>query len=264
MAQKTETLTYIRCKAPHLNPYRYFVNCEIADDNDGEGKVTDSKHVFHPIFRILNEWMSTMDGSMVFSGDVNVLVPIVWRRLPMQSQQTVSSCTHSTWAQRKKSSIISLPLQKLFMCLIWFSSGRASEQIMNVLQLIRTLSLLLLYCTLAFCAHSTNARRKNVLFIIVDDLRAALGCYDDSLAVTPNIDRLAEKSALFRWTYAQVTKTKSYSYTHTHAQRHIHTWPINALHILPELIIHCSSKLSRKHKEKNQKKEKHTTERKNH
>lgn len=40
--------------------------------------------------------------------------------------------------------------------------------------------------------------------MIVDDLRPALGCYGDSLAYTPNIDRLAEKSALFRRTYTQV------------------------------------------------------------
>src|SRR5688500_17194532 len=33
--------------------------------------------------------------------------------------------------------------------------------------------------------------RKNVLFIGVDDLRAQLGCYGDSAAITPNIDRIA-------------------------------------------------------------------------
>lgn len=66
---------------------------------------------------------------------------------------------------------------------------------------------ILLLSTITSCAHSTNAIKKNVLFIIVDDLRPALGCYDDLLAVTPNIDRLAEKSALFRRTYAQVKNT---------------------------------------------------------
>lgn len=84
---------------------------------------------------------------------------------------------------------------------------------LNALQLISTLLLvrllfLLLFFTFTSCAHSINATKKNVLFIIVDDLRPALGCYDDLLAVTPNIDRLAERSALFRWTYAQVTKKK--------------------------------------------------------
>lgn len=56
-------------------------------------------------------------------------------------------------------------------------------------------------------AHSTNATKKNVLFIIVDDLRPALGCYGDVNAFTPNIDRLAKKSALFQWAYAQVRRS---------------------------------------------------------
>lgn len=74
--------------------------------------------------------------------------------------------------------------------------------------LMMRLLFLVLFATFTSCAHSTNASKKNVLLLIVDDLRPALGCYDDRLAVTPNIDRLAEKSALFRRTYAQVTKTK--------------------------------------------------------
>lgn len=74
--------------------------------------------------------------------------------------------------------------------------------------LMMRLLFLVLFATFTSCAHSTNASKKNVLLLIVDDLRPALGCYDDRLAVTPNIDRLAEKSALFQRTYAQVTKTK--------------------------------------------------------
>lgn len=72
---------------------------------------------------------------------------------------------------------------------------------------------LLLFCillsTITSCAHSTNAIKKNVLFIIVDDLRPALGCYDDVRAVTPKIDRFAEKSVLFRRTYAQVKQNSN-------------------------------------------------------
>lgn len=64
-------------------------------------------------------------------------------------------------------------------------------------------SSLILLCAYRNCAHSSSAQ-KNVLLILVDDLRPALGCYNDDIAVTPNIDRLAEKSLLFRRTYAQV------------------------------------------------------------
>ena len=44
----------------------------------------------------------------------------------------------------------------------------------------------------------------NILFIAVDDLRPSMGCYGDKLAITPNMDRLAESGLLFDRAYCQV------------------------------------------------------------
>lgn len=44
-------------------------------------------------------------------------------------------------------------------------------------------------------------RKPNVLFIAVDDLKPALGCYGDRLAKTPHIDGLAARGTLFERAY---------------------------------------------------------------
>ena len=46
-------------------------------------------------------------------------------------------------------------------------------------------------------------RRPNVLFIAADDMRPDLGCYGDTVAVTPNLDRLASAGTVFTRTYCQ-------------------------------------------------------------
>ncbi len=48
-----------------------------------------------------------------------------------------------------------------------------------------------------------QGRRKNALFIAVDDLRPTLGCYGDPAAFTPNIDLLASRGTVFRRAYCQ-------------------------------------------------------------
>jgi iduronate 2-sulfatase len=46
--------------------------------------------------------------------------------------------------------------------------------------------------------------KPNILFIAVDDLRPALGCYGSKIAKTPGIDRLAAEGLLFERAYCQI------------------------------------------------------------
>jgi uncharacterized sulfatase len=60
--------------------------------------------------------------------------------------------------------------------------------------------------SLAKDSHDTgsSSKAKNVLFMMIEDLRdSVLGCYDSPVVRTPNIDRLARKSVLFKKAYCQ-------------------------------------------------------------
>jgi len=57
----------------------------------------------------------------------------------------------------------------------------------------------LVFLLIAFSGEAQE--KKNVLFIIADDLNCYLGSYGHSLAKTPNIDRLAEEGLLFENAY---------------------------------------------------------------
>jgi iduronate 2-sulfatase len=48
---------------------------------------------------------------------------------------------------------------------------------------------------------TAEAVKTNVLFVAVDDLKPAIGCYGDKLANTPNIDRIAAMGTLFERAY---------------------------------------------------------------
>ncbi|MXV51928.1 sulfatase-like hydrolase/transferase [Pedobacter sp. HMF7647] len=63
---------------------------------------------------------------------------------------------------------------------------------------------IILFGCLSVAARSTFAQqKKNVLFIVVDDLRPALSCYGDALSLSPHIDRLAENGVVFNQAYCQ-------------------------------------------------------------
>jgi iduronate 2-sulfatase len=52
-----------------------------------------------------------------------------------------------------------------------------------------------------WAAVAGAAERPNILLILVDDLKPALGCYGDAAAVTPNLDRLAARGMRFDLAY---------------------------------------------------------------
>lgn len=56
---------------------------------------------------------------------------------------------------------------------------------------------------LIFISVAQNKVKPNVLFIAIDDLKPILGCYDNTLVKTPNIDRLANMGTVFLNNYCQ-------------------------------------------------------------
>ena len=53
------------------------------------------------------------------------------------------------------------------------------------------------------CSQKNSYQKKNVLFIVVDDLKPLLGSYGYGEVISPNIDKLASEGVLFSKAYAQ-------------------------------------------------------------
>lgn len=74
-----------------------------------------------------------------------------------------------------------------------------------------SIKMLFLVLLVIFNAHQAVGQKKeekktpyNVLFIIVDDLKPALGCYGNTAVKSPNIDKLAAGATVFSNAYANV------------------------------------------------------------
>ncbi len=71
------------------------------------------------------------------------------------------------------------------------------------MKLTRILAVLFTMAMVTPSPAETPPKKLNVLFIAVDDLTTALGCYDRPGAITPNMDRLAKTSVRFDHAYCQ-------------------------------------------------------------
>lgn len=63
--------------------------------------------------------------------------------------------------------------------------------------------LVLLALSITGSKPSKSSSKLNVLFIVADDLNCALGAYGDPLAITPNLDKLAQKGLVFNNAHVQ-------------------------------------------------------------
>ena len=52
--------------------------------------------------------------------------------------------------------------------------------------------------------NGTGSKAKNIIYVMVDDLRSELSCYESKTVRTPNIDRLAAGGTLFQHAYVQI------------------------------------------------------------
>lgn len=63
---------------------------------------------------------------------------------------------------------------------------------------------LLFLCLLMNVYFTSASERKNILLIMVDDLRPELGCYGNTQIHSPNIDKLAGEGIVFDRSYCNV------------------------------------------------------------
>ena len=71
--------------------------------------------------------------------------------------------------------------------------------------MIKKISTLIVPLFMAFAVSSSAQvmEKPNILFIAVDDLKPTLGCFGDTIALTPNIDAIAAVGITFTKNYCQ-------------------------------------------------------------
>ena len=67
--------------------------------------------------------------------------------------------------------------------------------------------LFLIYTVVLFiisgCSSDEMVQKKNIIMIIVDDMRPEIASWGSDLAITPNIDKLVKRGISFKRAYAQ-------------------------------------------------------------
>jgi iduronate 2-sulfatase len=79
------------------------------------------------------------------------------------------------------------------------------------LRRLPALLLLLLVALLQASRSTSTPPKRNVLFIVVDDMRPDLSSYNATISHTPNMDRLAATGMLFSRAYVSATAPSSCS-----------------------------------------------------
>jgi len=116
----------------------------------------------------------------------------------------------------------------------------------------RSALLAVFFCCLCG-AMSAFAAEKNIIFIIADDLSPTLGCYGDSVAVSPHVDALAKDGTRFVNAFATTASCsasrsvvmsglhnhKNGQYGHAHAYHKFMSYPNVVSLALPRVIANA-------------------------
>jgi len=99
--------------------------------------------------------------------------------------------------------------------------------------MITHIRLLVLSCLGILCVAASAAERPNLILVTGDDMGFQLGCYGDTVATTPHMDRLAREGTRFTRGYiTQASCSSSRSsmltglYPHQNGRSAWRTWAI--------------------------------------